>query len=179
MGDGRTRRTVLLQSKWTEDMWRSVQRKKGPSSLHMEALQLLVMTRIMAETWKGSTVVMELDSLGLKNIIKKGRHRDKQMNDILKEMTLWQVKYNFTLEPQWVRRCYNEAADALSKDDMSRFWRNVQGNRTQITVSTDHLRMPDGTLGAAPCQSAPGKTGEQSAHQKTGEMRRTKAQRQD
>ena len=59
------------------------------SSLHMEALQLLVMTRIMAETWRGSAVVVELDSLGLKNIVRKGRHRDKVMNDILKELMLW------------------------------------------------------------------------------------------
>ena len=173
----------FYKARWTDELWQSVQRNKGPSSLHMEALQLLVMTRIMAETWRGSTVVIELDSLGLKNIVRKGRHRDKRMNDILKELALWQVKCNFTLEPQWVRRCYNEAADALSKDDMSRFWRNVQGNRTQLTVLEEHLRLPDGTLREPDntcTQPGPAQNMQRMAvHQRAGKMRRTKAQRAD
>jgi hypothetical protein len=42
----------------------------------------------------------------------------------------------------WVRRCWNEAADALSKNDMERFWLNVEGDRTLIRLEPHHLAPP-------------------------------------
>jgi hypothetical protein len=139
------------------------------------------MARMLAHSWRGCTVVMEMDSLGLKKVIERGRHRDRKINDILKELSLLQVKFDFTLEPQWIRRCRNEAADALSKDDMERFWRNVMGNRTQIMVEAAHLRVPDGTLTGTPeSGTTPAKEAtEGSLHQRTATMRRTTAARQE
>ena len=102
-------------------MWRSVQRFEGPSSLHMEALQLLRMARIVAQTWHAKYVVVELDSLGLVQTLKKGRHKDPRINDIMQELALRKIEHGFELKGAWVRRCWNEAADALSKDDMQRF----------------------------------------------------------
>ena len=52
------------------------------------------------------------------------------------------MKHNFKLNPTWVRRCYNEAADALSKNDTPRFWANVQGNRSKINLSSSDLALP-------------------------------------
>ena len=41
--------------------------------------------------------------------------------------------------------CYNEAADALSKDDMPRFWANTEGNRFKINLSGPDLALPKTT----------------------------------
>jgi integrase len=47
----------------------------------------------------------------------------------------------------WVRRCWNEAADALSKNDMARFGLNVKGDRTLIKLEPRHLKPPLGGRG--------------------------------
>ena len=167
------------KAKWTNELWDSVQRKKGPSSLHMEALQLLVMTRILGSAWKGSTVAIELDSLGLKNTVGKGRHRDRKINDILKELFLLQVQHDFVIEPMWVRRCHNEAADALSKDDMDRFWKNVMGNRTQLVITDEHLKAPDGSIRRGQTKTNLQKVRPHTIHKKVGAMRRTQKERAD
>ena len=55
------------------------------------------------------------------------------------------MQHNFKLDPAWVRRCYNKAADALSKDDMPRFWANIEGNRSKINLSGADLALPKAT----------------------------------
>ena len=145
-----------FKAKWTPQLWDEVQREKSTSSLHMEGLQLLVMARVLAEKWTRSRVTIELDSLGLVQTCKKGRHKHPGINAILRELSVLQMKHHFSIETRWVRRCLNEAADALSKDDMGRFWKNIQGDRTMIMVTADHVRRPAGC--------------------RTGGMRRTVAQ---
>ena len=44
-----------------------------------------------------------------------------------------------------VHRRYNEAADALSQNDMPRFLANVQGNRSRINLSSDDPALPKTT----------------------------------
>jgi len=122
----------------------------------MEALQLLVMCRVMADKWADREVIVQLDSLGLVHTLRKARHKHPAINAILTEISTLQIRHGFCIEARWIRRCRNEAADALSKNDMPRFWRNVSGDRTRTEVLPAHLRRP--------------------AHSKTGGMRRTKAQ---
>jgi site-specific DNA-cytosine methylase len=145
-----------FKAKWTPELWEEVQREKSTSSLHMEALQLLVMARVMGEKWTRCSVTVELDSLGLVQTYKKGRHKHPGINAILRELSSIQMEHHFTLHTRWVRRNLNEAADALSKDDMDRFWRNVRGDRTMIVTTAHHVRQPAGS--------------------RTGGMRRTEAQ---
>ena len=129
-------------TKWPDHMWKAVQRRKSSSSLHMEALQVLVAARAMGHTWAGTAVTMRLDCLALVHTLRKGYHQHDAVNAIMQELSKLQIKYSFTLRPMWVRRCWNEAADALSKNDMERFWRNVQGDRTLITLEPHHLAPP-------------------------------------
>ena len=63
----------------------------------------------------------------------------------MEELAALQIKHSFKLNPAWVRKCYNEATDALSKNDMPRFWANVQGNRSKIDLSSDDLALPKAT----------------------------------
>ena len=147
---------AYFKAQWTPELWQEVQRDASSSSLHMEAIQLLVMARVMGHKWCGQRVAIELDSLGLVTTVRRGRHRHHGINAILRELTELQMAGGFTIDPRWVRRCHNEAADALSKNDMPRFWRNVHGDRTQLVIGKGHLRVP--------------------ANAKTGGMRRTSAQ---
>ena len=85
---------------------------------------MLVAARALAHTWRGSAVVMRLDYPALVAAMKKCRHQHEPINDIMSELNHLQMKHDFVLTPAWVRRFKNEAADALSKDDMPRFWHN-------------------------------------------------------
>ena len=131
-----------FMAKWTPELWEDVQRDRTTSSLHMEAIQLLVMARVMARSWAGRRVLVELDSLGLTQIHRKGRHAHPAINAILRELTTLQMQHGFLLDPRWIRRCHNEAADALSKNDMERFWSNIEGGRTKIMITKGDLRRP-------------------------------------
>ena len=134
---------------WPAHMWKAVQcakwRLPANSSLHMEALQALVAARTFGHTWTGCTVTMRLDCLALVATLRNGRHQHQPINDIIKELASLQIKNKFKLNPTWVRRCYKEAADALSETDMPRFWANVQGNRSRINLSSDDLALPETT----------------------------------
>ena len=130
---------------WPAHMWKAVQRAKSTSSLHMEALQVLVAARTFRQAWGGCTVTMRLDCLALVATLRNSRRQHEPINDILKELASLQIKHSFKLNPAWVRRCYNEAADALSKNDMPRFWANVQGNRSKMNLSSDDLALHKAT----------------------------------
>ena len=65
----------------------------------------------------------------------------------MQELSDLQIKHSFNLRPMWVRMCWNEAADALSKNDMVRLWLNVKGDRNPIELEPRHLEPPLGGRG--------------------------------
>ena len=123
-------------------MWEAVQRRKSSSSLHMEALQVLVAARAMGSTWENTDVVMRLGCLALVHTLRKGYHQHDVVNAIMQELSDLQIKHSFNLWPMWVRRSVNEAADALSKNDMACFGLNVKGDLTLIEPEPRHLEPP-------------------------------------
>ena len=147
-------------AKWPDHMWQAVQRQKSTSSLHMEALQVLVAARAMGPTWANTSVTMRLDCLALVHTLRKGYHQHDAVNAIMQELSNLQIKHNFDLRPMWVRRCWDEAADALSKNDMERFWLNVEGDRTLIRLRPHHLAPPF----AGPAQKFGSKRAKRSRH---------------
>ena len=78
---------------------------------------------------------MRLQCLAPVATLLNGRHQHESTIDIIKELASLQ-------DPAWVRRYYNEAADALSKDDKSRFFANIEGNRSKINLSVADLALP-------------------------------------
>ena len=58
-----------FKAKWTPELWEEieVQREKSTSSLHMEALQLLVMARVMGEKWTRFSLMSTYASEMIKN----------------------------------------------------------------------------------------------------------------
>ena len=85
----------------------------------MKALQVLVAARVMGSTWANTAVTMRLDCLALVHILRKGYHQHDAVNAIMQELSDLRIKHSFSLRPMWVRRCWNEAADALPKNDMA------------------------------------------------------------
>ena len=146
-GMGGFDKNSYFYAKWPDHMWKAVQRRKSSSSLHMEALQVLVAARAMGSTWKDTEVIMRLDCLALVHTMRKGYHQHEGVNAIMQELSDLQIKHSFSLRPTWVRRCWNEAADALSKNDMPRFWQNIKGDRTLVKLEPHHLAPPLGGRG--------------------------------
>ena len=101
----------------------------------------------MGVTLANTDVVMRLDCLALVHTLRKGYHQHDAVNAIMQELFDLQIKHSFNLRPMWVRRCWNEAADALSKNDMPRFGLNVKGDRTLIKLKPCHLEPPLGGRG--------------------------------
>ena len=103
---------------------------------------MLVAVRAMGPTWANAAVTMRLDCEALVHTLRKGYHQHDAVNTIMQELSDLQIKHSFTLQPMWVRRCWNETADALSKDNMDRFWLNVKGDRTLTKLEPHHLAPP-------------------------------------
>ena len=127
----------------------------------MKALQVLVAARAMGSTWVNTAVTMRLDCLALVHTLRKGYHQHDAVDAIMQELANLQIRNNFSLRPMWVRRCWNEAADALSKNDMERFWSNVEGDRTLIKLEPHHLAPPlsDSIRGLVPGKLRPQRRG--------------------
>jgi hypothetical protein len=144
-------------AEWPDHMWQAVQRRKSSSSLHMEALQVLVAARALGPTWANTAVTMRLDCLALVHTLRKGYHQHDAVNAIMRELSNLQIKHSSSLRSMWVRRCWNEAADALSKNDMERFLSNVEGNRTLVKLEPHHLAPPlsNGIRGLVPGKRKP------------------------
>ena len=101
----------------------------------------------MGPTWANTDVVMRLDCLTLVHTLRKDYHQHDAVNATMQELSDLQIKHGFNLRPMWVKRCWNEAADALSKNDMACFGLNVKGDRTLTKLEPRHLEPPLGGCG--------------------------------
>ena len=124
------------------EVTRAATRKTTTSSTFLELYQMLVLARVMGPTWTGQHVAMQVDNYALVPAFRKGRGNTEQESDMVREIALLQVTQGWSWEVSWIPRALNEAADALSKNDMPRFWANVEGTRAQLTVSPAQLRLP-------------------------------------
>ena len=124
------------------EVTRAATRKTTTSSTFLELYQMLLLARVMGPTWTGQHVAMQVDSYALVPAFRKGRGNTEQESDMVREIALLQVTQGWSWEVSWIPRALNEAADALSKNDMPRFWANVEGTRAQLTVSPAQLRLP-------------------------------------
>ena len=119
-------------------------RRKRASSKFLELYQMLVMARVMGPQWEGCHVTVRVDNAALVPLFRKARGKRQDETDMVREIILLQALQGWTWTVIWVPRDANEAADALSKDDMPRFWANVEGSRTELAVRACHLQLPWG-----------------------------------
>jgi hypothetical protein len=117
---------------------------KRESSTFLELYNLLVMARVMGPRWKGAHVQVHVDNDILLRRLAKGRGKTPAESNMIREIYLLQVCGSWSWELQWMPRELNEAADALSKNDMPRFLSNVTGTRTELAVPPLALCLPTG-----------------------------------
>ena len=102
-GMGGLDRNHYFYAKWPDHEWQAVQRRKSSSSLHMEALQVLVAARALGATRANTAVTMRLDCLALVHTLRKGYHQHNVVNTIMQALSDLQIKHSFALRPMWVR----------------------------------------------------------------------------
>ena len=119
-------------------------RQKREGSTFLELNNLLVTARILGPHWTGSHVRIKVDNDALIRIFRKGRGKRPEESDIVREIAILQVAHGWDWSLQWVPRELNEAADALSKNDMARFIENAGSRLTEVDVPQSALRLPSG-----------------------------------
>lgn len=125
-------------------------KNKRESSTFLELYNLLVMARVMGPGWTGCHVRAQVDNAALPRNARKGRGSTETESDMIREILLLQVRYGWSWELQWVPRERNEAADALSKQDMPRFHRCTSTPRTHVETAPAHLALPSGRYHMTP-----------------------------
>ena len=125
-------------------------KKKRESSTFLELYNLLVMARVLGPGWTGHHVRVNVDNSALPRYARKGRGSNETESDMIREILLLQVRHGWSWELQWVPRELNEAADALSKQDMARFHQCAPTPHTQITTTPAHLELPSGRYHMTP-----------------------------
>ena len=81
---------------------------------------------------------MRLACLALVHTLRKGYHQHDAVNAIIQELSDHQTKHSFTLRPMWVRRCWNETADALSKNDMDALSKAIEASSSWSRTILHH-----------------------------------------
>ena len=87
-------------------------------------------------------VHVKTDNQAVSRLIKKMYTARECDNDLLREIAMWQMMDGWQLEMQWIPREHNDAADALSKNDMPRFVDMMGGDMEEMKVSEWHLAPP-------------------------------------
>ena len=104
------------------------------------------MARALGPTWTGKYVQVRVDNDAILRFFKKGRGRRQEESDIVREVYLLQVKHQWAWTLRWVPRERNEAADALSKNDMDRFWANAPPGLREVALQPQQLELPSGRV---------------------------------
>ena len=79
----------------------------------------------MAHLWRGCVVTIYCDNRAFQQSGAKGRSRASRLNDLIKELFLLMLKYEFIIEWLWISTNDNVDADHLSRDRESDFFESV------------------------------------------------------
>ena len=109
---------------------------------------MLVMARVLGPGWAGAHVRVQVDNAAVKHAFHKGRGKNQDETDMVREVLLIQAKQGWSWEVEWVPRELNDPADALSKNDIERFRQGTGGKwMLQRHVTAEDLALP--VVGAA------------------------------
>ena len=87
-------------------------------------------------------VRVAVDNKALVPLLRKMRSSRAGDNEILQEIALLQALHGWDWDVYWIPREKNDAADALSKNDMQRFERCMGTGMRELKVSTEITRPP-------------------------------------
>ena len=105
--------------KWFQWKW------EGPSSEWLiaskELLPILFAVAIWGKNWRGQRVNCRCDNMAVVAVINAGRAKDRSLMHLLRCLFFWTAHYSIHLRASHVPGVSNVAADALSRNDFSRF----------------------------------------------------------
>ena len=133
----------FYKAKHTPQILAAAKRRKAHSSKFLELFNLLVMARVFSSKWRGKHVAVAVDNRSLPNATRRLTSPSPIECMMLREIALLQIKHGWTWEVSWIPRELNEAADALSKNDMPRFRREGPSAAAELRVTPEHLRVPE------------------------------------
>ena len=132
----------FYKAKHTKEVLDAAMRKKHHSSKFLELFNLLVMARVMSVHWEGKHVAVNVDNYALPRTLRRMTSPNAVESAMLREIALLQIQHHWSWTVTWIPREENDAADALSKNDMPRFRASGPAHATELVVRPQHMRVP-------------------------------------
>lgn len=127
--------THWFQLAWPESV-------KYSNIAYLELIPILVAAAIWGESWQGSHVTCFSDNEAVVRIINKTAAKDQTLAHLLCCLSFYTAYFNFTLSAVHIAGANNTAADALSRNDLTSFFRSLpQPNPTPTPVSNETLNL--------------------------------------
>ena len=142
--------TTFYKAKHTPDILRAAMRHKRHSSKFLELFNVLVMARIYSADWTGQHVSISVDNHALPRACERLTSRSRTECAMLHEIAMLQIRDGWTWEVTWIPRELNDAADALSKNDMQRFYAAGHRGCSERHVPNSAMRVPSVDMDETP-----------------------------
>jgi hypothetical protein len=90
-----------------------------------ELYAIVVASYIWAPLWAQKQIVFYCDNQAVVSIINSKHSKSPRIMDLVHALTIQTLKYNFYFRAFHVPGHYNDIADAISRFQQTRFWRNL------------------------------------------------------
>ena len=85
--------------------------------------------------WRGRSVKFLVDNSSFEKSGEKGRSRAERLNDLLKEILMFQIIYGFVIVFEWISTTRNRLADHVSRDREADFLQDAHGDGSSESQS--------------------------------------------
>ena len=92
-----------------------------------EILPVVLACAIWGQEWKGTTVVAHVDNQGAVAVLNAGYSKEGQIMHLMRCLFFITTWCQFRLRAVYIPGRMNQAADAISRDDLTRFFSLAQG----------------------------------------------------
>ena len=106
------------------DRWLQIQWRDSWANTHIAAKELtpiVVAAAVWGCCWRGSRICCYCDNIAVVFALNKGSARDPQLMRLLRALFFFRATHDFSLSARHIAGICNEAADALSRNNISRF----------------------------------------------------------
>ena len=101
----------------------------------LEGDTVSVAIRRLCPAWSGQIISFFVDNQSFERSGEAGRSRAERLNDILKEIFMLQITYNFVIKWFWIDTKRNRLSDHLSRNREDEFLRDAHGNGSEDSQS--------------------------------------------
>lgn len=113
----------IFGSKWFQGGWQTNQQlgQPGISIAWQELFALVVACHLWGKEFSNKRILFFCDNESVVNIVNSKRCRIPRVMDLVRQLTLLTLKYNFYLKVRHIEGKRNEIADSISRFQMARF----------------------------------------------------------